>query len=75
MPLHFQQPAFKFLLPYATIVTKRRKAMGRTESFNEYAMIRSALEETARKIQAREESIERQKERLLSEEDTVKRGK
>ena len=49
--------------------------MGRTESFNEYAMIRSALEETARKIQAREESIERQKERLLSEEDTVKRGK
>lgn len=49
--------------------------MGRAESFNEYAMIRSALEETARKIQAREESIERQKERLLSEEDAVKRGK
>ena len=71
----FSSPHFKFLLPYATIVTKRRKAMGRTESFNEYAMIRSALEETARKIQAREESIERQKERLLSEEDTVKRGK
>lgn len=49
--------------------------MGRAESFNEYAMIRSALEETARKIQAREESIERQRELLLAEEDTVKRGK
>lgn len=49
--------------------------MGRAESFNEYAMIRSALEETARKIQAREESIERQRELLLAEEDTVKCGK
>ena len=49
--------------------------MGRTESFNEYAMIRSALEETARKIRAREESIERQRELLLAEEDTVKHGK
>ena len=45
--------------------------MGRAE----YAMIRSALEETARKIRAREESIERQREKLLAEEDTVKRGK
>lgn len=49
--------------------------MGRAESFNEYAMIRSALEETARKIRAREESIERQREKLLAEEDTVKCGK
>ena len=49
--------------------------MGKSQSFNEYAMIQSALIETRRKIEAREESNERTKEKLLAEEDTVKRGK
>ena len=49
--------------------------MGKSQSFNEYAMIQSALTETRRKIEAREESNERTKEKLLAEEDAVKRGK
>lgn len=49
--------------------------MGKSQSFNEYAMIQSALIETRRKIEAREESNERTKEKLLTEEDAVKRGK
>lgn len=49
--------------------------MGKAQSFNEYAMIQSAIIETRRKIEARNDSIERQRELLLAEEDTVKRGK
>lgn len=76
MPLHFQKPSFQISSPVCYNLNKKEMGtMGRAESFNEYAMIRSALEETARKIQAREESIERQRELLLAEEDTVKRGK
>ena len=49
--------------------------MGKAQSFNEYAMIQSAILETRRKIEARNDSIERQRELLLAQEDTLKRGK
>lgn len=49
--------------------------MGKAQSFNEYAMIQSAIIETRRKIEARNDSIERQRELLLAQEDTLKRGK
>ena len=49
--------------------------MGKTQSFNEYAMIQSAILETRRKIEARNDSIERQRELLLAQEDTLKRQK
>ena len=49
--------------------------MGKAQSFNEYTMIQSAIIETRRKIEARNDSIERQRELLLAQEDTLKRGK
>lgn len=49
--------------------------MGKAQSFNEYAMIQSAIIETRRKIEARNDSIERQRELLLAQEDTLKREK
>ena len=49
--------------------------MGKAQSFNEYAMIQSAIIETRRKIEARNDSIERQRELILAQEDTLKRGK
>lgn len=49
--------------------------MGKAQSFNEYTMIQSAIIETRRKIEARNDSIERQRELLLAQEDTLKREK